>query len=53
MTFRGTANNLVLLKEKSLVRDIGRKLTKFGTQIKRDDFLRYLDIFLKAVRSVR
>lgn len=26
MTFRGTANNLVLLKEKSLVRDIGRKL---------------------------
>lgn len=41
MTFRGTANNFVLLKEKTLVMDIA----KFRTQIKKYDFHRYLDLF--------
>lgn len=48
MSFRGTANNLVFLKGKTLVRDMGQKLAKFGTQIKKDDILRYLDLFLKS-----
>lgn len=37
----GTAANLVLLKGKTLVRDMGQKLAKFEIEIKKDDILHY------------
>lgn len=47
MAFRGTADNLILLKEKTLVKDVREKLAKFGTQINKDSILHCLNLLLK------